>query len=433
MKGVFMFSWQRNTVKILNDQIQTDQIPTIQAAQLVHIQGEGALTTCSGSIDDPYYGKRFLTHITLNNIPLIQINSPGCPTSSSILSTGYGIENADCKELAHIQSALNAPFVSLDASIKTLTPLLALLTSGLYLIADAECYPTDGNGNFFWSIPNEPAETPATAAIFLPDSDYAYISGQPVYLYPTQNTDCYNDDRVNYYIDLFQKTNFHPRAVVYCFSEFISFILDGHHKACAAAILKRPLRSILIIPLSGHQYKKQNGQPVLDSLLFSSIKIPVDMIPKKYLPTPSAKWIEHSIPITPGIISRRNWEGKYTESADCYPSVLEYANIIAAGLPVNVPLSDKLIADCLNDLNQSNLQKMSAVLSILLYQKDSRLKHTAMLCAEKAPPCELKRTAYKILAKIKSDPEIEQFFIDYLVECEDKHDMILPIIDTYWK
>ena len=61
-------------------------------------------------------------------------------------------------------------------------PLLKLFETGFYLIAEAECYPTDGNGNFFWNIPNEFTDSPATGLAYLEDSDTYCVFNQPVYL-----------------------------------------------------------------------------------------------------------------------------------------------------------------------------------------------------------------------------------------------------------
>ncbi|WMJ22163.1 hypothetical protein RBG61_09135 [Paludicola sp. MB14-C6] len=147
----------RNTPSItkLAVDINTKDIPAIKSAKLVFVDGKGSLDIHSFSISDSYYGSCYISQITLNNMPLIQINSPGCPTCNSILATGYGIANAKCKELNDIQKSVNAPFVSLDDSITVLTPLFRLLKSGLYIVADVECYPTDENENFFWNVANE--------------------------------------------------------------------------------------------------------------------------------------------------------------------------------------------------------------------------------------------------------------------------------------
>ena len=43
----------------------------------------------------------------------------------------------------------------------------------------------------------------------------------------------------------------------------------------------------------------------------------------------------------------------------------------------------------------------------------------------------LKVLMYEFLVKIKDNPEIEQVFIDYIVQNEDINDPILKIIDSY--
>ena len=422
------------TVEVLNYSVETAELPTIKSARLVYIRGENVLTTHAHTVDDAYYGRRYLAQITLNNVPLVQINSPGCPTCSSLLATGYGIENANCRELRCIQEKMNAPFISLDRSIEEIAPLLTLLKGGLYLIADAFCYPTDGNGNFFWDVPNKLTEQPATAPVYLPDMDYTYIEGQPIYVYPTQSTDCYDEKRVNDYTELFQSMENPPRAVAYYFSEFISFILDGHHKACAAAALGKPLNSLLIIPCSGCSYKREADRQIPDILYFSSVKVPVSAVPEKYIPVLSP-WsdVPSPVQITSGTIDRRTWETKYTESVKCYPSVLEYAMMTAVGISADNSVSEEQIMNYMKDMNCENQKKMTAVLRVLKIQGDIRLKCIAMRCAREAPSGELKKEAYKLLAQIKADPDIEQLFIDYLVECEDPHDAIRPIVDSYLK
>lgn len=408
--------------------------PTLHRAHLIHVNGCEALVTRSYSVPDSYYGNRYISQIQLNGTPLVQINSPSCPTCNSLLATGYGISNAHSKELTEIQGRINAPFVSLEAMIDALTPLLSLMKSGLYLIADAECYPTDGNGNFFWNTPNKPTENPATAGALLADAGYAYVSGHPIFLFPTQDTDCYDEKRVDYYAELFKKVEQPPRAILYNFGEFINFVLDGHHKACAAARLQEPLKSIVIIPCSGYGYSPVGKKMIPDRLYFAFVEIPVNGISKRYLP-PIPKWEDspRDFQISAGTINHRHWEKQYLDAASHYPSVTEYATMIAAEVSCGDPISDDLIDQCLSDPNDENQQKMMAILLILKAKRDSRLMRVALSCAKQLPFCRLKEQACKILVKMKGNEEIEQFFIDYLVEHTDKHDSLLSIIDVYWE
>lgn len=155
---------------------------------------------------------------------------------------------------------------------------------------------------------------------------------------------------------------------------------------------------------------------------------------KKYLPS-AGKWADatNSFCITAGTINHRTWEKRYTETVSGYPSILEYANIVAAGIPCNAPVAIKVIEDCMSQPNDENQQKMKAVLSVMKMQNDPRLKRISMVCAKQLQNLELKQQAYKALADIKNDSEIEQFFIDFLVACEDKYNPILPIVNSYWE
>lgn len=426
-----MFGDKKLKVIKLDYEVEVDHIPTIKSAKLVYINGKNALSTRVHAISDDHVYTYL--QMCLNNIPIIQINDTVCPTCSKLLATGYGIEKADCQELIEIRNRINEPFVSLDKSIEDMTPLLTLLESGLYIIADAICYPTDGNGNFFWNVPNHMTENPATAGVLLTDRDYEYVSGQPIYLYPTQDTDCYNEMRVQHYMKQFEKTEEQPRAIVYNRAEFVSFILDGHHKACAAALLKKPLKCLVIIPFYGISYEAVGGIYKSDEIFNSVIRIPVKAIPKKYVP--SEKTISKKPTIfkkSKGSIVHRDWEDVYLKSVDSYPTLIEYAEAVSVGITYEDEITDELIEECLIRANEEACWKLKSILFMMQLKGDIRLKQTSIECIKRIYNQELVIYAYRILNKIKNDPEIEQLFIDYLVACDDRHDMIRIIVNSYW-
>ena len=271
---MFFFKKKENLfVDILDLKVDCSEIINIKEAKLVYVNGKGNLTVETGKSEPPNWEAP--AKIKLNGIPLIQAQIPDCPTCSSLLATGYGIENANCKELLEIQEKINSDYVNLETSIDNMKALLTLLKSGFYLIADAICYPTDGE-NFFWNVPNKLKEFSSAGPVYLGEGTYVF--SQPVYLYPTQTTDSYNKDRVDYYIEKFKNLTYNkPRAIVYNFEDFINFIVDGHHKACASTILKEPVSCILIIP--GKIYEDYYKNTYLN---FSRILIDYKNIPKEY-------------------------------------------------------------------------------------------------------------------------------------------------------
>ncbi len=427
-----MYLNNKNRILIINDKIDISFLPMCKDAKLIYIDGVGALKSSTKSVDDSYYGTRYLTQITLNDIPLVQINAPSCPTCKSLLATGFGIDKANAHELAKISKGINSEFVDLQNSIEDLEPLLSLLESGLYIVADILCYPTDGDGHFFWNVSNTLTESSATAGVLLPKDDYNFVDGEPVFLYPTENTSCFNEERVRYYINTIKNSISPPRAIVYNFKEFMSFIIDGHHKACAAAILGKAVNCISIIPFSGYRYKNIGNEMVVDSLYFSTIELNIDYIPAKYLP-PIPKQgsfvSENSVQFCEGKIANQSWPQKYLDSSKYYPTVVEYADMVSSGV---YDFSDEMIAECLENLNNENQQRMKTILFFLCNSNDSRLKKTALICAKKLDDCKLKVQAYKVLSDIKDDPEVEQLFIDYLVENDSKHSILRSIANSYW-
>ena len=420
---------EKFSVEPVDVKVDTSEIINIKDSRVIYINGAGKLKTF---FSDGYYPAK----IRLNGIPLVRINSPYCPTSNSLLATGYGIENANCQELMEIQKEINADFISLENSIKTMEPLLKLFETGFYLIAEAECYPTDGNGNFFWNVPNKLTDSPATGLAYLRDTDTYCVFNQPVYLYPTQTTDCYNEERVKYYIDKFNnEDNNEPRAIVYNFGGFINFVIDGHHKACAAALLGKPLKCLLIIK---GEYSRNYGEDNQIYLKFLNSEIKKEDIPIKYQPFLKEKkknW--GSIIINEGTVNKRKWEDKYINSAKKYPSLLEYATKVDDLIYENIEISDELINYCLINFDkdsQIKARKIFRNLEILDVEKakDFAVQYARASLKQKISN-DLKLVIYNFLVNMKNNMEVEQIFIDYIVYNEDKDDPVLELINSYWK
>ena len=431
---MFFFKKKENLfVDILDLKVDCSEIINIKEAKLVYVNGKGKLTVETGKSRHPDWEAP--SKIKLNDVPLIQAKIPDCPTCSSLLATGYGIENTNCKELLEIQEKINSDYINLETSINNMKPLLTLLESGFYLIADAICYPTDGE-NFFWNVPNNLTENLTTAPAYLGEGTYVF--NQPVYLYPTQTTNSYNKDRVDYYIEKFKNSTYNkPRAIVYNFEEFINFIIDGHHKACASTILKEPVSCILIIP--DRIYKNYYKNICLN---FSGILVDYKDIPKKYTQyikkekfSPSQEKIE----INDGIVNNREWEKEYINSAKHYLSLLDYTNIIDIMQDNEIEVNDIFIKNCLENFDKDSQVKMKKLLYLLEFTdikkaQEIALKYAKKTLREEEIDKELKQLVYRILLNDKNNEEIENIFINYIVYYSDnKEDPVLNIINSYWE
>ena len=431
---MFFFKKKENLfVDILDLKVDCSEIINIKEAKLVYVNGKGKLTVETGKSEPPNWEAP--TKIKLNGIPLIQAQIPDCPTCSSLLATGYGIENTNCKELLEIQEKINSNYVNLETSINNMKALLTLLKSGFYLIADAICYPTDGE-NFFWNVPNKLKEFSSAGPAYLGEGTYVF--NQPVYLYPTQTTDSYNKDRVEYYVEKFKNSaDNKPRAIVYNFKDFINFIVDGHHKACASTILKEPVSCILIIPAKIYEDYYKNTR-----LNFSGILMDYKNIPKEYTRyikkerfSPSQEKIE----IKDGIVNNREWEKEYINSAKYYPSIIDYANVIDIMHDNEIEVNDIFIRNCLENFDKDSQIKMKKLLYLLEFTdikkaQEIALKYARKTLREEEIDKELKQLVYRILLSAKNNEEVEKIFIDYLVYySENKEDLIIKIINLYWE
>ena len=432
---------EKLSVELLDMAVDTSEVINIKNSKVVYINGAGKLKEVYKEVEN--LKNSYLAQIRLNDIPLIQINTDYyISTIECLLATGYGIENANCKEILEIQEKINSDFISLEDSIETITPLLKLLNNGFYMIADVECYPTDGNGNFFWNVPNDLVLNPATAMKCLRDDDFTYIGRQPVYLYPTQTTDAYNSERVDYYIEKFKKmSDNEPRVIVYNCGEFINFMIDGHHKACAAALLGKPLKCILI-KKAGYFMESEKGKWV-DKLYFFSLyeKVTSKNVPKKYLPFKKNEMkIEklNEIKLEDGRVNKRKWENKYLDSVENYPSLEKYANIVNASINFEFKITDELIKKYVNIFDENSQEMMKKIIYILMYTESlEKLQKIVIKYAKNSLnhkiDKDLKLMIYNILFQMKNNSEVEQIFIDYIVYNEDKDDPVLELINSYWK
>ena len=421
------------SVELTDIELDISKMINIKEAKVVYINGVGKFTEVSENNKDE---DSYLRHIRLNDIPLVQINSPYCQTCSSVLASGYGIENTDCEELEKIQKEINSNFISLEKSIKAIEPLLKLFETGFYMIADAECYPTDGEKNFYWDISNKLKDFPATGSAYLVEEEESYyVFNQPVYLYPTQTTDCYNKERVEYYIEKFKNCdNNEPRAIVYNFGEFINFVIDGHHKAFASALLGKPLKCLLIIKGESYRdYYKKNY------LRFLGREIGGDKISDKYrklakfeinIPT-------KSVSIKEGCVNKREWEEEYIESVKKFPDLIKYATIVNDLVYEKMEITDDLMEYYLKKFDRESQRKVRIIIHNLEFSDKKKaqefiIKYARASLRHKISN-KLKVLMYEFLVKIKDNPEIEQVFIDYIVQNEDINDPILKIIGSYWE
>ncbi len=425
--------WNREAVRILPTKIDLAGQPWCRDALLLHIRGTGVLR----------WERRLLLAnadlyetplcLTLRGAPLLSWLAAVCETSESWLCTGWGLDTAECPELDALREILNGGFAQLEDAVPSLSPLLELLPEGVYVLAESDAYPTDGCGQFFWNVSDRLEPNPTTGLVCLADDDYDYKYERipPKFLYPSQRRSRLDLERVDYYKERFQQDGSLPHGLAVYVTEGMSVLLDGHHKATAAALLGRTLPCLTILPLG--YYRLDNPK---QSACFGPIVVPVEDISGVKLPKEPWRYTKGSGPLPKGCLADAELPEALLAAGKRYPTAEGYALVSAAEL--SYP-TDRELETWLTDPGLYRPQLRGALV-VLRSREDPRSKNTALRCAAIGDAhCSLKVEAFQVLAELKGDPDVEAFFIDYFVSLEEPpsvhvsaQDYLTQIAHSFW-
>ena len=369
--------WNREAVHVLPTKIDLTQQTWCREALLLHVRGTGALrweTRTSPPDADPYETDYCLT---LRSTPLLSWHSAVWETSESWLATGWGLDSAECSELEILRETLNGAFTCLEDAIPALSPLLELLPSGLYVLAESDAYPADGGGRFFWDVPDQLTCSAATASIYLSDDDYRpkCLHRPPVFLYPSQRRSRLDMDRVMYYRVRLQHDGPLPHGIAINVTEGMSVLMDGHHKAAAAALLGRTLPCLTVLRLTYYELSSANTSK--EFARFGPILIPVKDISCVQLPKVPWKFADGSGSLPAGHLADTELPEELLANGKQYPTAKEHALVLAAEIsyPTDEDLNNWLAA------SYNYRPQLRAALVLLRNGRDPRLKKTALQCA----------------------------------------------------
>ncbi len=426
--------WNREAVRVLPAKLDLTQQPWCREALLLHIRGTGVLRWERRLLPakaDPYETPLCLT---LRGAPLLSWLAAVCETSESWLCTGWGLDTAECPELDALREILNGGFAQLEDAVPSLSPLLELLPEGVYVLAESDAYPTDGCGQFFWNVSDRLEPNPTTGLVCLADDDYDYKYERipPKFLYPSQRRSRLDLERVDYYKERFQQDGSLPHGIaLYVGAGGMSVLLDGHHKAAAAALLGRTLPCLTVLPLG--YYRLDNPK---QSACFGPIVVPVEDISGVKLPKEPWQYAKGSGPLPKGRLADAELPEALLAAGKRYPTAEGYALVSAA--EISYP-TDRELETWLADPGLYRPQLRGALV-VLRSRGDSRLKDTALRCAAVGDAyCSLKAEAFQVLAELKGDPDVEAFFIDYFVNLEEPpsihssaQDYLTQIAHSFW-
>ena len=433
--------WNREAVRVLPAEIDLTQQPWCREALLLHIRGTGVLRWERRLLPEKADSYETPLCLTLRGAPLLSWLAAVYETSESWLCTGWGLDRAECPELDALRETLNGGFARLEEAVPALSPLLELLPEGVYVLAESDAYPADGCGQFFWNVSDCLEANPATALVWLSDDDYDYNYERipPKFLYPSQRRSRLDMERVEYYKERLQQDGPLPHGLAVYVTEGMSVLLDGHHKAAAAALLGRTLPCLTVLRLEHYQLRplavSRNQEKKAGC--FGPFTVPIEDMNGITLPKEPWKLTEISSPLPNGRLADMELPEVLLTAGKRYPSAKGYALVSAAeiGYPTDKELETRLADPGLYR------PQLRGALVVLRDRGDPRLKDTALRCAAVGDQyCSLKAEAFQVLAELKGDPDVEAFFIDYFVNLEEPpsvhssaQDYLTQIAHSFWE
>lgn len=427
--------WNNTAVNLIKE-IDTAKAWWCSSAVMFSVKnGRNTIFGIDGPENDDYEHSSLLQ---LNGKALVQSRLPMCPTCAGMLATGYGIENIDCPELKAARGCMNSEYTGIWDTAEKIKPLLGLLSDGYYALADIRCFPSDGEGHFFYEVPNELKRYEATCAGYYSNYDFSCCEHFPLFLYPTQSSSLIDSERVEYYANILKSEEKAPRALAYHYSGFMNLLLDGHHKACASASLGKTLRCLVIIPANGCSFGsytprkgftiKQNNPPVkLISFAGLHAEAPDGMHYNDIFA--KGKKAEADLPYCRYGLT----DTKIHYGPSLYPTVRDIAALLNAG-PGIFPDMDKESLALLTDDGSDNADRyLEAALNYLAsVDHDEAYKLACEIVRKRDVLMKRRRVraALEFLVNERSE-ETEQLFIDYYLNHEDPDDN-MDIVNSYW-
>ena len=218
----------------------------------------------------------------------------------------------------------------------------------------------------------------------------------------------------------------------------MSVLLDGHHKASAAALLGRTLPCLTVLRLEHYQLRPlaESRSREKKAACFGPFTVPIGDMNGINLPKEPWKLTENSASLPEGRLADIELPEVLLAAGKRYPTAEGYALVPAA--EIGYP-TDRELETWLTDPGLYRPQLRGALV-VLRSRGDSRLKDTALRCAAVGDAyCSLKAEAFQVLAELKGDPDVEAFFIDYFVSLEEPpivhgsaQDDLTQIAHSFW-
>lgn len=419
--------WKRSTDITILKSYNVDS-PWQNDAVLLHVNnGLGHLHMAYGIAKD----NKPKSFMLLKDIPLVKLHSAdenSCPTCEKLISAGYGLEKVNEETIDLIRSYMNQPYKTIDLSLDKLPPILKLLPNGYYAVADLPLYPSDGNGQFFWSQTNQPVINKGSCWIYYKQM---VAEGTPTFILPSQLPERYDEVTIKKYREMYRAGE--PlRGLAYYIGDYLCVLMDGHHKAVAAALEGCEFRCLTILPVNSiscpkdeEDFKMSIGGVWIDT---KSLPPKINKEIKKTFGQANilkTDEVEEYLAMEAKCWDQFQWPKELLELGQRYPNAFTMACIEFAG-----DLSEERIRRLLHHEEANSEDKMDFILKGLIGLKDDRAQKFAMTIARDEGLCKLWQEAFEYIATIESE-EVEDFFVDFLVNDEKMRPKLTKIADEY--
>ena len=355
------------------------------------------------------------TYVTLmfDGKPLLQLQGEEyfCPTCEKIVRSGYQLGKGEF----HIEK-LNEGEVSFADAFNEIVPILGLLRDNYYVILDTELYPTDGNGHLFWNVPDSNQPMPGSCLYYRGDGEWGLL--RPYFTIATQSIKNLNTSRVDYY-----REHAGCRVLAYYMDGYMTALIDGHHKAMAAALEHKKVNAFVVMPCYLQRFGQGNGKfrsyIAAGDMRFACDEYGIDDIPKVMVEKISEAEMENinrmiSVP-----------EEKFPYDSDAlasyYPSVDEISCIDAAG-EISDERLDRIVSEqdvCQIDEIITLIKAMGGLQHKRLFEiGDFFLQRCSYTFLPRYHNSGMAEAILDELMKLPRDTELENYLIDFMVECE---------------
>lgn len=360
--------------------------------------------------------------------PLFQLQGDEyyCPTCEKIMRSGYGLNQGMYEELSEIRAGVNQRVSTTGEAASAIFPLLKLLRSGFYVILDTTLHPTDGNGNFFWERLKE-QEATGSCLYYLGDGEWGRL--RPHFTVATEPARACSKEQIEYYLE-------HPggRAIAYYMDGYITALLDGHHKAFAAALRHEDVPALVIMP--GYSYTKSSRSEIGQSgIRFGDMNFTCEALSiTEQEAQEGAKGAERLSPEAAVNIwnqftaSRCETDFPFSTEglAEFYPTAKGQAVIERCGV-IDTAHLDRIL------MKEEGCEEEEAcqLLEALEALKHERLRVMAMFFSKQPYSGSALYFILEILAGMPRDEETENFLIERMVALEQDYPDIKKMILSY--